>query len=132
MATFIQSTFNEISLERDQELWLSADDSRLEDRLRLLSEFPQCRFRHQLSEGAPALRLCRKNPKLSGALREKGNLSYAQGDPDAALQFYNQTLQFADTEEETALVFGNREPIQKKKLYCSAFWLGFGLMIRLG
>ena len=24
------------------------------------------------------------------ALREKGNLSYAQGDPDAALQFYNQ------------------------------------------
>ena len=48
MATFIQSTFNEISLERDQELWLSADDSRLEDRLRLLAEFPQCRFRHQV------------------------------------------------------------------------------------
>ena len=47
MATFIQSTFNEISLERDQELWLSADDSRLEDRLRLLAEFPQCRFRQQ-------------------------------------------------------------------------------------
>ena len=47
MATFIQSTFNDISLERDQSLWLSADDSRLEDRLRLLSEFPQCRFRHQ-------------------------------------------------------------------------------------
>ena len=49
MATFIQSTFNEISLERDQELWLSADDSRLEDRLRLLAEFPQCRFRHQVT-----------------------------------------------------------------------------------
>ena len=54
------------------------------------------------------MRLCRKNGKLSGALREKGNLSYAQGDPDAALQFYNQTLQFADTDKETALVFGNR------------------------
>ena len=116
MATFIQSTFNEISLERDQELWLSADDSRLEDRLRLLSEFPQCRFRHQLSEGAPALRLCRKNPKLSGALREKGNLSYAQGDPDAALQFYNQTLQFAEADGETALVFGNRDQIRKRNL----------------
>ena len=49
MATFIQSTFNEISLERDQELWMSADDSRLEDRLRLLAEFPQCRFRHQVT-----------------------------------------------------------------------------------
>ena len=117
MATFIQSTFNEISLERDQELWLSADDSRLEDRLRLLSEFPQCRFRHQLSEGAPAVRLCRKNPKLSGALREKGNLSYAQGDPDAALQFYNQTLQFADADNgETALVFGNRDQIRKRNI----------------
>ena len=47
MAAFIQNTFNEISLERDQELWLDADDSRLEDRLRLLSEFPQCHFRQQ-------------------------------------------------------------------------------------
>ena len=115
MATFIQSTFNEISLERDQALWMSADDSRLEDRLRLLSEFPQCHFRHQLSESAPAVRLCRKNPKLSGALREKGNLSYAQGDPDAALQFYNQTLQFADADEETALVFGNRSAVWADK-----------------
>ena len=52
---------------------------------------------------------------MSGALREKGNLSYAQGDPDAALQFYNQALQFTEAGEETALVFANRSAVWSDK-----------------
>jgi hypothetical protein len=85
--SFLQNIFNEISLERNQSLWLSGDDAKLEDRLRLLAEIPQCRFKQQLSENSPVVKLCSKNSKLCGALREKGNLCYAQGESDEALQF---------------------------------------------
>ncbi len=59
--------------------------------------------------------MCRKNSKISGALREKGNLSYAQGDLDAALQFYNQALQFADTGEDLSTALANRSAVWTDK-----------------
>ena len=86
---FLQKTFNTISLQRDEQLWLSTDDHLTESRLRLLAEFPETQFNSQFKLDCVSNA---KNGKLSSALREKGNLSYAQGDCDSALRLYNQVL----------------------------------------
>ena len=82
-ASFLQKVFNKISLQKNEKIWLSSDDNRLEDRLRLLAEFPDSRFSAQLKLDSAANA---KNGKLSAGLREKGNLCYAQGDSERALQ----------------------------------------------
>ncbi len=86
---FLQKVFNTISLEKDEKLWLSTDDDLTEKRLKLIASFAETQF-------APQLKLdCvsnAKNGKLSSALREKGNLCYAQGDCDSALRLYNQVI----------------------------------------
>ena len=64
-------------------------------RLQLLAEFPETQFSAQLKLDCVSNT---KNHKLSSALREKGNLAYAQGDTNNALTLYNQSLQFAETE----------------------------------
>ena len=77
-------------------------------RLELLARFPDTTFPAQLSPTSPAVRMCAKNAKISSALREKANLMYAQGEEDAALQLYNQSLQFCpqeDGEEESGVAF---------------------------
>ena len=84
---FLQKTFNTISLQRDEQLWLSTDDHLTESRLKLLAEFPETQFNSQFKLDCVSNA---KNGKLSSALREKGNLSYAQGDCDSALRLYNQ------------------------------------------
>ena len=81
--SFLQKVFNKISLQKNEKIWLSSDDNRLEDRLRLLAEFPDTRFSAQLKLDSAANA---KNGKLSAGLREKGNLCYAQGDSERALQ----------------------------------------------
>ena len=86
---FLQKTFNTISLQRDEQLWLSTDDHLTESRLKLLAEFPETQFNSQFKLDCVSNA---KNGKLSSALREKGNLSYAQGDCDSALRLYNQVL----------------------------------------
>ena len=86
---FLQKTFNTISLQRDEQMWLSTDDHLTESRLRLLAEFPETQFNSQFKLDCVSNA---KNGKLSSALREKGNLSYAQGDCDSALRLYNQVL----------------------------------------
>lgn len=114
MGSFIQEVFNDISLKRDQKLWLSADDSRTQDRLRLVAQFPESSFSRLLSsspdESCPAIRICRKNSDLCSALREKANLCYAQGDCHAALGLYNQGLQFASP-EESGPILSNRSAV---------------------
>ena len=116
----MQKVFNQISLQKDEELWMSDDDTRTCERLQLVAEFPETQFGPQLKLDCVAS--C-KNPKLSMALREKGNLFYAQGDTDRALQMYNQSLQFAihdpdDIENiddigtrELAITYANRSAV---------------------
>jgi hypothetical protein len=87
MANFIQKVFNAISLQRDEKVWLSTDDSQTEKRLKLLAEFSETQFAAQLKLDCVSNA---KNGKLSSALREKGNLCYAQGDCESALRLYNQ------------------------------------------
>lgn len=90
MATnFLQKVFNTISLQKDEKLWLSTDDSLTEARLRLLAKFPETQFAAQLKLDCVSNA---KNGKLSSALREKGNLCYAQGDCESALRLYNQVF----------------------------------------
>ena len=48
MANFLQKVFNQISLQRDERLWMSSDDRLLSDRLQLLAEFPETQFAPQL------------------------------------------------------------------------------------
>ena len=69
MANFLQKVFNQISLQRDERLWMSSDDRLLSDRLQLLAEFPETQFAPQLKLECVANA---KNSKLSTALREKG------------------------------------------------------------
>ena len=84
---FLQKVFNDISLEKDEKLWMSTDDSLTEKRLRLIASFSETQFATQLKLDCVSNA---KNGKLSSALREKGNLCYAQGDCEAALRLYNQ------------------------------------------
>ena len=71
MANFLQKIFNQISLQRDERLWMSSDDSLTSERLQLLAEFPETQFGPQLKLECIANA---KNVKLSTALREKGIL----------------------------------------------------------
>ena len=84
---FLQKVFNDISLEKDEKTWMSTDDSLTEKRLRLIASFSETQFATQLKLDCVSNA---KNGKLSSALREKGNLCYAQGDCEAALRLYNQ------------------------------------------
>ena len=92
---FLQKVFNTISLLKNEELWLSTDDDLTEERLQLVASFSETQF-------APQLKLdCvsnAKSGKLSSALREKGNLCYAQGDCDSALRLYNQVCKIKEEE----------------------------------
>ena len=92
---FLQKVFNTISLLKNEELWLSTDDDLTEERLQLVASFSETQF-------APQLKLdCvsnAKSGKLSSALREKGNLCYAQGDCDSALRLYNQVCKIKEKE----------------------------------
>ena len=113
MANFLQKVFNQISLQKDERLWMSDDDTETLDRLLLLAEFPETQFAPQLKLDCVANT---KNQKLSGALREKGNLCYAQGETEQALNLYNQSLQFAPDEDEEdskdlAITYANRSAV---------------------
>ncbi len=87
MTNFLQKVFNTISLQKDEKLWLSTDDNLTENRFQLLAKFQETQFAPQLKLDCVANA---KNGKLSSALREKGNLCYAQGDCESALRLYNQ------------------------------------------
>ena len=106
---FLQKVFNDISLEKDEKTWMSTDDSLTEKRLRLIASFSETQFATQLKLDCVSNA---KNGKLSSALREKGNLCYAQGDCEAALRLYNQVnlpLFFLAT------IFGTRKLFLVKK-----------------
>ena len=86
---FLQKVFNTISLMKNEELWMSTDDDLTEERLQLVASFAETQFAPQLKLDCVANA---KSGKLSSALREKGNLCYAQGDCESALRLYNQVM----------------------------------------
>ena len=90
---FLQKVFNTISLLKNEELWLSTDDDLTEERLTLVASSAETQFAPQLKLDCVANA---KSGKLSSALREKGNLCYAQGDCESALRLYNQVLLIKD------------------------------------
>ena len=61
-ASFLQKVFNKISLQKNEKLWMSSDESRLEERLRLLATFPDTKFSTQLKLDSAT---SAKNGKLS-------------------------------------------------------------------
>ena len=71
MTNFLQKIFNQISLQRDEKLWMSSDDRLTSERLQLLAEFPETQFAPQLKLECIANA---KNVKLSTGLREKGTV----------------------------------------------------------
>ena len=71
MSNFLQKVFNQISLQRDERLWMSTEDRLTSERLQLLAEFPETQFAPQLKLECVANA---KNVKLSTALREKGKI----------------------------------------------------------
>jgi hypothetical protein len=99
MASFVQTVFNDISLEKNPKLWMDATDSdrRNAERIALIAEFPEADFAAQLSASGPSVRICSsKNAKLSSALLEKAKLAFAQDAVgEAVLVLLNQSLQFA-------------------------------------
>lgn len=46
--SFLQKVFNKISLLKNENLWLSSDDRKLEERFKLLAEFPDTKFSTQV------------------------------------------------------------------------------------
>ncbi|TRY78056.1 hypothetical protein TCAL_06487 [Tigriopus californicus] len=98
--SFIERAFSELSLKKNKRLWLSSDETRLEDRIRLLASFPICQF-----EEVFASNLDGKNPKLASHLLDKANLAFAQGDNDTSLKLLNQSLQFAGDSEIGQIYF---------------------------
>ena len=71
MVSFVQEVFNDISLERDPELWQSEDDGKTLQRIRFLSGFEETRFKQHL-ETSCSLALA-KNSKLCQAFHLKAD-----------------------------------------------------------
>ena len=92
--SFIQKVFYEISLEKDPGLWQNEEDTieKNIERIRLISGFPQTRYKAQLEKNNSTTK---KNIGLAKALKEKGNKQYSGGDTYSALTLYNQALCFS-------------------------------------
>ena len=118
---FLQKVFNDISLEKDEKTWMSTDDSLTEKRLRLIASFSETQFATQLKLDCVSNA---KNGKLSSALREKGNLCYAQGDCEAALRLYNQvnlpSFFLATIFGTRKLFFGQKTSVLDSMYVCSS------------
>eukprot|EP00096_Caligus_rogercresseyi_P009450 TRINITY_DN3217_c0_g1_i1.p1 TRINITY_DN3217_c0_g1~~TRINITY_DN3217_c0_g1_i1.p1 ORF type:complete len:626 (-),score=140.54 TRINITY_DN3217_c0_g1_i1:828-2705(-) len=113
MAGFIQQIFAELSFDRDESLWMSDDDARLEDRFSLLTSYSQADFKEQFT--SKSREIFKKNDKLSKALYEKGKLSNAQGALESALSLFNQSLMYAPSEEDMAQILSERSSILIEK-----------------
>ena len=105
MVSFVQDVFNEISLERDPELWQSTDDRKNLHRIHFLSEFEETCFRQQLESCcSPALA---KNSKLSQAFRLKADKVDNQTEK---LTLLNKAADFA-TDAEFASILRSRAQV---------------------
>ena len=110
MVSFVQDVFNEISLERDPELWQSADDRKNLHRIHFLSEFEETRFRQQLESCcSPALA---KNSKLSQAFRLKADKVENQTEK---LTLLNKAADFATDAEFVSILRSRSQVLSRLK-----------------
>ena len=92
MASFVQDVFNEISLERDPDLWQCADDTKMSKRIKFLSGFEETKFKKHLRTGCnPALE---KNSKLCQAFQMKASKTDESEKKIALMNKYDQFLQY--------------------------------------
>ena len=101
---FVQQVFDEISLETNMELWMSSDDSLLQDRLEFLACYPQTMFTEQLFNMEKRTNLA-KNLLLCKGFMAKAKKCVEKQDWKQALNLFNMSLTLAPLEEvETKLV----------------------------
>ncbi len=100
--SFIQNVFDKISLERNMDLWLSADDAKLQERLEFLSEYEETMFKDQLFNLDKRSNLG-KNPVLAKAFKMKADKAAKTKDFIQALALYNQSITFAPAEESSLM-----------------------------
>ena len=96
--SFVQKVFDEISLEKNLELWMSADDSYLQHRIEFLAEYPQTLFAEQLFASDKKSNLA-KNPILCQGFATKAEKCVEKQDWKQALHLLNMSLTFAPIEE---------------------------------
>ena len=70
--SFVQKVFDEISLEKNVQLWMSADDSYLQHRIEFLAEYPQTLFSEHLFATQKKSNLA-KNPILCQGFASKSD-----------------------------------------------------------
>ena len=94
----VQKVFDEISLEKNVQLWMSADDSYLQDRIEFLAEYPQTLFAEHLFDTQKKSNLA-KNPILCQGFASKADKLMEKQDWKQALHLLNMSLTFAPTED---------------------------------
>ncbi|QQP48814.1 Uncharacterized protein FKW44_009244 [Caligus rogercresseyi] len=104
---FVQSVFNEISLDKSMALWEDTDVILDPYRVLFLSYMPETLFRKYLRKEQ-----LRKDAQLSSAFREKGNALYKNGDFNASLSVYNQALCLAPKAQDVyPITLANRSAV---------------------
>ncbi|CAB4064363.1 unnamed protein product [Lepeophtheirus salmonis] len=104
---FVQTVFSQISFEKNPKIWANPDPSLDSDRILFLSDLSETCFRKYLRKEH-----LKKNAKLSGAFREKGNCLYKNGDFNASLSVYNQALCLAPKSEDVyPITLANRSAV---------------------
>ena len=68
----VQKVFDEISLEKNVQLWMSADDSYLQNRIEFLASYPQTLFAEHLFDTQKKSNLA-KNPILCQGFANKAD-----------------------------------------------------------
>ena len=96
--SFVQKVFDEISLEKNVELWMSADDCYLQQRIEFLAEYPQTLFTDQLFASNKKSNLA-KNPILCQGFAAKAEKCMENSEWNQALHLLNMSLTFAPIEE---------------------------------
>ena len=102
-SNFVQKVFDEISLERNMELWMSADDTLLQDRLELLSSHEQTMFFDHLFDPKKRQNLA-KNAILATGFKNKAEKLMANNEWKQALHLLNISLTFAPEDKTSQIL----------------------------
>ena len=97
MDSFVQKVFNQISLEKDPDLWQSRDDGLTEKRLQFLSGFKETLFQPQLQRSKRST--LSKNSKLSVAFLAKAT-QLMSTDLEKTIVLLNNALTLAEDQEK--------------------------------
>ena len=100
---FIQKVFDEISLEKNMDLWMSTEDSLLQERLEFLSTYPQTLFQDQLFNPDKKSNIA-KNSKLCQGFKGKAQKFMEKQDFKPALNVLNMSLMLSEPEDESEIL----------------------------